>query len=263
MNPISRFFNWLKALFNRGMDKLEDPEIMLDQARRDMQQMLSKNRESAIQAITQRNKLQQMYDDQVNRSSTLEKQAEMALKQGNRDLARTLIREKQTIDGGLEGLKASLAQATETVDQVKVAISRQQEDIRRKASESLALKAQWQQAKVQSSITKALEGLTFENEFESSFAAAREKVKTAMAESSARQEMYGTSVEGKVMAMQDMAMDSNADDELKKLEERLGLAQPAPQTTTTANTGLESAEAELAELEKRLTQGQGGDGKPA
>lgn len=256
MNPVARFFHWLKALFNRGMDKLEDPEIMLDQARRDMQQALVQNRERAIQAITQRNKLQQMVDTQTAKSAQLEKQAEMALKQGNRDLARTFVREKQTVDSSLETLRASLGQANETVDQVKVAISRQQDDIRKKTSEALALKAQWQQAKIQSSITKALEGLSFENEFESSYAAAKERIKDKMAEASARQEMFGSSVEGKIMAMQDQAMDASAEDELKALENRLGLgAAPTASTQPTAVTS--DVEAELAELENRLNQGQG------
>ncbi len=258
MNPIARFFHWLKALFNRGMDKLEDPEIMLDQARRDMQQALVQNRERAIQAITQRNKLQQMVDTQTAKAAQLEKQAEMALKQGNRELARTFVREKQSIDVSLETLRASLGQANETVEQVKVAISRQQDDIRKKTSEALALKAQWQQAKIQSSITKALEGLSFENEFESSYAAAKERIKDKMAEAQARQEMFGTSVEGKVMAMQDQAMDASAEEELAKLEQRLGLAPAASEpvvTTTTTSPG--AVEAELEELEKRLNQGQG------
>ena len=26
---MKRFFRWLKALFNRGMDRLEDPDMML------------------------------------------------------------------------------------------------------------------------------------------------------------------------------------------------------------------------------------------
>jgi phage shock protein A len=48
---MQRFFNWLKAIFNRGMDKLEDPEIMLDQARRDMQATMSANQEKAFRPL--------------------------------------------------------------------------------------------------------------------------------------------------------------------------------------------------------------------
>ena len=69
---MKRFINWLKAIFNRGMDRIEDPDIMLDQARRDMQGALIANREKAVQAITQKNRLQGMLDDAKKRSAALE-----------------------------------------------------------------------------------------------------------------------------------------------------------------------------------------------
>lgn len=251
---MKRFFRWLKALFNRGMDKLEDPEIMLDQAKRDMQETLIQNREKAVQAIAQRNRLQSMYDEQVRKSAQMENQAAGALKQGNRDLARNFIREKASVDASIESLKPTLAAATETVDQVKIAIKRQEEEIRKKVAETLALKAQWKTAQIQSSITKALDGLTFENEYEGSFAAARDRIKDKQAEASARQEMFGQSVQGKIMAMEDAAMDVQADAELAKLEERLGLATPAVTTDVPAATT--DVDTQLDELEKRLNQGQ-------
>jgi len=59
---MGRFFRWLKALFNRAKDKVEDPDMMLDQARRDMSEALVANREKAVQAITQKNRLQNMLE---------------------------------------------------------------------------------------------------------------------------------------------------------------------------------------------------------
>ncbi len=252
---MKRFFRWLKALFNRGMDKLEDPELMLDQARRDMQQALISNREKAVQAITQKNRLQQMLDEATRKSTQLEGQATMALQQGNRELARQFLREKAANDTTLETLKTTLAQALETVETVKGAIKRQEQDVRRKTAEALAMKAQWKQAQIQTSISKALEGLTFENEFEGSFAAAKERIQDKQAEAAARSEMLAGSVQGKMMAMEDQAMDYAAEDELKKLEEKLGIGQ-APQAATPAQAPADSVEAQLEELEKRLQQGQ-------
>lgn len=247
---MKRFFAWLKALFNKGMDQLEDPDIMLDQARRDMQQALVANREKAVQAITQKNRLQQMLDEQVKKSQQLESQATTALRQGNRELARSFIREKATTDATIETLKSTLAQAVETVDQVKVAIKRQEDEVRKKTAESLALKAQWKQSQIQSSISKALEGLTFENEYEGSFAAARDKIRDKQAEAAARNEMFAGSMQGKMMAMEDQAMDYAAEAELAKLEEKLGLSTPTIQETNTAT--VDSVDAQLDELEKRL-----------
>src|SRR6185369_2234016 len=201
------------------MDRLEDPEIMLDQARRDMQETLVANREKAVQAITQKNRLQMMLEDARKKSAQLESQATMALKQGNRELARQFIREKANNDAVMTQLEGSYQQALQAVEAVKVAIKRQEEEVRKKTAEALAMKAQWKQAQIQNSISKALEGLTFENQFEG-FGAAQERIREAQSEASARQEMMGTSLQGKVMGMEDKARDMEAESELSKLEER-------------------------------------------
>ncbi len=255
---MKRFFAWLRAIFHRGMDNLEDPELMLDQAKRDMQSALSSNREKAVQAITQRNRLQRMYDESVAKSTQLEGQAATALKNGNRDLARQFLREKANVDATIESLKPTLAAASETVEQVKVAIKRQEEEVRRKTAEALALKAQWKQAQIQDAIGKTLSGLTFENEYEGSFAAARDRIADKQAEASARNEMMAGSLSGKMMQMEDQAMDFAADEELRKLEEKMGLGAPmSTETVENATPVDESAvDSELDALEKRLNQGQ-------
>lgn len=253
---MKRFFAWLRALFGRTMDSLEDPEIMLDQARRDMQSTLTANREKAVQAITQRNRLQQMLDEATKKSAQLEAQASTALRQGNRELAKQFLREKASNDATLETLKTTLAQAAETVDQVKVAIKRQEEEVKKKAAEALALKAQWKQAQIQESIGKALEGLTFENEYEGSFASARDKIKDKQASANARNEMMAGSIQGKMMEMEDATMDYAAEEELKKLEEKLGLS--APEIQNVATTSTDDLDAQLDQLEKRL--GNSSDG---
>ena len=266
---MGRFFNWLKALFNRTMDRVEDPDIMLDQARRDMQAALIANREKAVQAITQKNRLQSMLDETRKKSAALESQATMALKQGDRDAATVFMREKMNNDQVVQQLQGSYDQAAATVDQVKVAIKRQEEEVRKKTGEALALKAQWKQAQIQTSISKALDGLTFENQFEG-FGAAQERIREMQSEASARQEMMNTSMSGRVMQMEDKARDMEAENELDRLEEKLGLRAPStaeqPQTVsvggatppaTPADPAADAAakseaERQLDELEKRL-----------
>jgi len=270
---MNRFFNWLKGLFNRTMDRIEDPDIMLDQAKRDMSAALVANKEKAVQAITQKNRLQLMLDEAKKRSATLESQAAMALKQGDRDTATVFMREKMNNDSTVTTLQSSYDQAVATVEQVKVAIKRQEEEVRKKTAEALAMKAQWKQAQIQNSIAKALDGLTFENQFEG-FGAAQERIREAQSEAQARQEIMGQSVAGRVMTMEDKSRDMEAESELTKLEEKLGLrpaastAEQAPveQTQTVSIGGAETpkldpaqeaqarseAERQLEELEKRL-----------
>lgn len=264
---MNRFFNWLKAIFNRTMDKVEDPDIMLDQARRDMQGALVANKEKAVQAITQKNRLQMMLEDERKKAAQLESQATMALKQGDRALATQFMREKMNHDATIATLQQSYEQAVATVDQVKIAIKRQEEEVRKKTAEALAMKAQWKQAQIQNSISKALEGLTFENQFEG-FGAAQERIREAQSEAAARQEMMGTSLQGRVIQMEDKSRDMEAESELEKLEERLGMRAATPTSAeqtvsvsatpgTPAATGADSAaqseaERQIEELERRL-----------
>jgi phage shock protein A len=269
---MRRFFNWLRGIFNRTMDRIEDPDIMLDQARRDMQAALIANREKAVQAITQKNRLQSMLEEERKKSSALESRAAAALKSGDREMATQFMREKMNVDATIATLQSSYENAVQTVEQVKVAIKRQEEEVRKKTAEALAMKAQWKQAQIQNSISKALDGLTFENQFEG-FGAAAERIRDAQSEAAARQEMMSSSLQGKIMTMEDKARDLEAEEELTKLEERLGM-KPATESVAaeqhvqvgeggaapTLNEAEEAqaqseAEKQIEELERRLQQG--------
>jgi phage shock protein A len=232
------------------MNKLEDPDLMLEGARRDMQDTLRANKEKAVHAIAQRNNLAAMVEDLERKSVNLDNQAVMAVKQGNRDLARQLLREKANYQNSLESLKVSLATAGQTVDVVKVAIRQQEEQVRRKTAEALAMKAQYKQAQIENSINKALEGFTTEAQF-GTFEAAAERIREARSEASARQELMAESIHGKVMQMEDKAVDFAADEELRKLEERLGMTQH----TEHAPVEAADVEAQLEELENRMNPG--------
>ncbi len=251
---MGRFFRWLKALFHRQMDNLEDPDLMLDEARREMQEGLASNREKAVQAITQKNRLQAMIEEATKKSSLLEQQAAMALKQGNRETALAIMREKTANEQTLESLKTTLEQAVQSVESVKLAIKHQEEEVRAKTAEALAMKAQWKQAQIQKSISKAFEGLSTENQFES-FGRASERIKEAQSEAAARQEIATESVQGKIMQVQSTAMDYAAEDELRKLEEKLGMSSPGAAKVSATETTV-SAEEQLKQIEQQLNQGQ-------
>jgi phage shock protein A len=263
---MKRFINWLKGLFNRTMDKLEDPDMMLEQAKRDMQVALQQNQEKAVQAITQKNMLENMLNEQKRKSASLENQAAMALKQDKREIATQLMREKMNVDANVATVQQSYDQAVQTVEQIKIGIKRQQEEVRKKTAEAMVLKTQWKQAQIQNSISKALEGLTFENQFEG-FGAAQERIREKQSEAAARQELQNESLSGKMMQLEDTSRDMEAESELEKLEERLGLKPTTVSETATAtvsvsdgvagSTGATQGEAEkaLEDLEKRLNSG--------
>lgn len=124
-------------------DDWEDPEALLDWAMWQLTEMHARNRDRMVQAITQKNNLQVMVDDTRKRVDKLQAKADAAQARGDCDIVWQLHREREQYEVTLEMTRQSLAQAIETVDAVKEAIKREEERIRRKTAETLALKAEW------------------------------------------------------------------------------------------------------------------------
>ena len=247
-----RFINLIKSWFGYAVGELENPELLLQQAQEDMHKMHQENRERAVKAITAKNNLQQQVNDMERKVNDLSTKAELALKRGQRDIALQLLKEKQSYQGSLEGLQTSLQQAIETSEAVKEHIRREEEKIREKTAQSLALKAQWQNAKIQQEISKQLEGLESIDGMDSNFARAQQKIKNTMSEANARQELNKTNVSSKLSELEDIEHNANAESELAQLEAKLGLSS-APITVSTPIVAADSdLERQLAELEAKV-----------
>ncbi|MDR3707937.1 MAG: PspA/IM30 family protein [Capsulimonadaceae bacterium] len=255
---FTRILNYLKALFGIKLDQWEDPEVLLKQAQDEMREAHQKNRERAIQAITQKNLLQQQVDDTNKQVQNLQAKAELALKNGNRDLARQLLVEKQTLEATLGTLNESLANANQVSEQIKVAMQREEEAIRTKAAQAMAMKTQWKQAQIENSINQALDKMEAVGGQDEAFQRAQAKINTLTAESSARTEIAKGRLSTQMAELNDAQAHNAADDELSRLEQKLGLASPATASATTgaaASTAASAAEQELAALEQQINSG--------
>lgn len=252
---MKRLWKWLEALFNLFMDKVEDPMMMIDQAKRDMQESLVKNRERAVQAITQRNNLAALLRNCQSQIERNKAQAAMALKQNNRPLALQFAKEMAVNEAQLEQLQSALSQADTACTNVKKAIERQESEFKKKLAEAAALKARYKSAEVQNAIAKALEECNFDD-INQGFGAVEEKVQNKESEASARNEMLNTSLASKVAELENASADIEAESALAKLEQQLGFASPASTTaqpaTVSVGGGDNSAEAALNQLEQRL-----------
>jgi phage shock protein A len=250
---FGRIWRYLRALFLGKLDQLENPEVLLQEAAREMRENLAANRQRAVTAITQKNNLKAMLDEQEKRTATLEAQAEMALKRGDRDLARRVLREKLTFQETMVSTRASYDQAVQASEAIKVAMRRQEEQVRQRTAEALAKKAQWKQAQIQIEIDKALNGLTFDDE-SAAWERAGEKIRNAQSEASARAELAQAGIQAKIAQLQDDTVDADAEKALQELEQRMGTGQTAAQPTVQLGQsgGTGDVESELAELEAKL-----------
>jgi len=232
-NPLKRAWRYLKALISGKLDQWEDPEIILTEAVREMKENQIKNRELAVQAITQKNNLQAEVDKEERTVLEFERKATLALQSGNRELAKQFLKEKALHDQTLESMRTNLAHATEAAEKVKIAIRQEEERIRVRTSEALALKANMKQAQIQIKINRALDQFQF-SENEQQWSSAKDRIQSLQSEATARAEVAGTSIDSKLRDMEVSQMDVEADRQLAELEAKLSLgANPATHYTTT------------------------------
>jgi len=251
---FKRIMDYLRGLVFGTLDKWEDPGVIIDQAVREMKENQAKNRERAVQAIAMKNQLANMVDKEEKISRDLEAKATFALQNGNRELARTLLKEKSTRDSSLDNLRASYKQAEETAEAVKRAIQNEEERIRVKTADALRLKANMKQAQIQNEINKALDGFQF-GDSTANFDRAEERIQGLQAEADARSEIAKTSVNARLAQMEEMQVDVEADKALADLEKKLGMApQVQPNTTVVPQAQESDIDRQLRELEQKLNQ---------
>jgi len=233
-NPFVRIWNYFVALLNGKIDELEDPEIILTAAVKEMRENQIKNRELAVQAITQKNNLQAEVDKEERMIAEYERKAAMALQAGNRELAKQILKEKAIHDGILESMRTNLAAATEAAEKVKIAIKQEEERIRVRTSEALAMKTTMKQAQIQNKINKALENIQFGSDTDN-WSVATDRIRSMQSEANARNELLNTSVDSKMRDLEVNQMDVEAERQLAELESRMSLGSSPANNYTTNN----------------------------
>lgn len=154
---FKRIRHRIVTLFLRKRGDSDDPEVLLSQVQREMQEMHARNRERAVQAITLQSDLRQTVDHLERRVRDLQAGAKVASQAGDRVLADQLSAEAASSQATLAAVRIKRDAAIEAVAFVKEAIRREEEHIRRRTAEALSLKAQWKAYQIRHALLDALE----------------------------------------------------------------------------------------------------------
>jgi phage shock protein A len=136
MALINRFTRLFTADLHAVLDRMEEPEILLKQAVREMEEALADS-ERRLRALSVRN--QQLKDARSSAAQTLERLSEemdVCFAADNDDLARTLIRRKLAGERHLTQLEAQNVALAGTLAQLESSVADQRAellDLRQKA----------------------------------------------------------------------------------------------------------------------------------
>ncbi len=105
---FQRMFVVFKAMVNSLLGKVEDPQMMLEQAYQDLQSNLIQVRQAVAQAIATEKQLEQQLKKNVEQVDVWQTRAGMAVQQGNDDLARQALQRKQQYASAVKDLETQL-----------------------------------------------------------------------------------------------------------------------------------------------------------
>jgi len=97
MGVFKRIKDITKASVNDLLDKVEEPIVMLNQYLRDMEAEIRDAEVTVAKQMANERRMKQRLDEAVRISMQRESQAEVALNNGQEELARKLLEEKNSL----------------------------------------------------------------------------------------------------------------------------------------------------------------------
>ena len=190
-NLFKRISDVLTANLNDLVDRVEDPERMIKQLIREMEENVNSAREGVIDALASEKQLAKELDSQRRQADDWYNRARRALETGNEMLAREALTRKKEHDDIVANLQASWESSRRTSERLKAqlrALETKLEEARLKKSSLVARQRAAQAREQMDKVTDRFQtGLDLNN----SFGRMADKVGEIEARMEARAEVYG------------------------------------------------------------------------
>ncbi len=218
-NLFKRINDVITANISDLIDRVEDPEKMIKQIIREMEENISEAKEGVIDAIASEKTLRRDVEKHCQESADWQDKARVALRDGNEELARQALVRKKEHDNVLAGIEPALESAINTSASLKAqlkALETKLDEAKRKRS---SLVARQRAAEARANMTKVEATFKEGLDAHAKFGRMEEKV----AEMEARSEAVGEVYAGDNVAQEfeEMKMRVEVDAELAMLKREL------------------------------------------
>ncbi len=218
-NIFKRINDVITANISDLIDRVEDPEKMIKQIIREMEENISSAKEGVVDAVASEKTLRQDVERHRSQADQWAQKARVALKDGNEKLAREALVRKNEHDKILESLEPALSSAINTSASLKAqlkALESKLDEAKRKRS---SLTARQRAAEARQSMTKM--GATFQEGLaaHADFTRMEDRVAEIEARSQAVAEVYES--DGVEQEFLDMEAQAQVDAELEALKREI------------------------------------------
>lgn len=118
-NIFKRINDVINANLNEMIDRIEDPERMIKQVIREMEENINQSKVGVIDAIASEKQLLRELETHRRQSDDWLKKAQLALETENEDLARSALARKKEVDSIIKNIEPAWETAKTTSDRLK------------------------------------------------------------------------------------------------------------------------------------------------
>ncbi len=226
MGVMDRLSRLIRANVNDMIDQAEDPEKMIDQILRDMQENMTTARSQVAAMIAQEKELEADLNENTRLADEWSRKAERAVDAGKDDLAREALRRKRDSDENLAVYEQQHEVQTQTVTKLKQQLSALESKYQATLSQRDALIARQKRAvatkKIVSQSSAAVSSLGSGLDAGSELDRMEAKIRSTESEAAAYQELEGESMDAQ---FRELDYDIDVERELEAL--KAGPSSPA------------------------------------
>ncbi|MFZ4790079.1 MAG: PspA/IM30 family protein [Candidatus Competibacteraceae bacterium] len=190
-NLFKRISDVISANINDLVDRVEDPERMIKQLIREMEENISSAREGVIDAVASEKLLSRELDSQRRQAEEWQHRARLALDAGNESLAREALTRKREHDGIAANLDASWLSARRTGERLKSQLRALEAKLEEARLKKGSLVARQRAAQAREQMDQVQDRFQTGLDLNHSFGRMANKVGEMEARMEAREELYG------------------------------------------------------------------------
>jgi len=216
MGLLDRVSTLMRANLNDLLDRAEDPEKVIQQLLRDMNNQLMQVKTQVAASIADEKRLHQRFQENQAKADDWERKAEIALDRGEEELAKEALSRRNSFRESAQGFEEQWKEQSAQVATLKTALR----DLERKIGDAEARKdlliARSRRAKAETNIRETMAGIG-RNSATSEFARMEDRVSEQEARAKAASELDSDTLESRFAALE---QDNSLDTDLAALKAR-------------------------------------------
>lgn len=242
---ITRVF---RASTGAALDRIENPELVLQQTIRDMRDRVPELNNSVAQVMATERLLLKQKENLSTQVVDLDSKIKASVKMGRDDIATAYIGQLQQAQADLERTEAQAQQAQMASQQALKARDNYVLNMKKRTAEAMQLISAAKQAKLQEQLAQTMEAFNIGDDA-STFNEMREKIDRRVAAAEAKLQLGAASVDNQMADIEREAMDIQMQDKLLEYKQQMGMLG-AGTAAGQIGAGSGASEPEVIEAEK-------------